>query len=213
MVESYLGVRRSANVEIERKRSRFIGIATIAQNEIEAESEIDKARRLYPGATHHCFAYRVGLEGSTTRFNDDREPQGTAGRPILDVIEKSDLQNVTLIVVRYFGGTQLGAGGLARAYRAAAAAAVEQAGMVKYSLHATFRGEATYADWAKMETGMRQLGVASIQTEYMETVRFTGSVEALRLKEVSQALTDMSAGAVRIKPTGTEYVAEPASID
>lgn len=207
MVEEYVSVRATASAEVDRKKSRFIGIAAQAESEEQAEGRIEEARGLYPDASHHCFAYCVGLEGVLTRFSDDKEPQGTAGRPILDVIEKNGLANVCVVVVRYFGGTQLGAGGLARAYRAAAVEAVEKAGITRYTRHTIFAGRASYAEWSKMESALQQFGVSSIVPQYLEVVRFSATIESDRFEEIREAITDKSAGAVRLAATGTTFLA------
>src|SRR5690625_7930527 len=98
------------------KGSRFIAWVAPAATEEEAQQLLDRARAQHPDATHHCSAWRIG---ETVRFSDDGEPGGTAGRPMLEVLLKRDLMNVAAVVVRYFGGTRLGAGGLGQIGRAA----------------------------------------------------------------------------------------------
>lgn len=107
------------------KGSRFIGIVAPASSEDEAQQLLAAARAAHPDATHHCSAWRIG---EVVRFSDDGEPGGTAGRPMLEVILRRDLQNVAAVVVRYFGGTRLGAGGLVRAYSGTVARALDVAG-------------------------------------------------------------------------------------
>lgn len=107
------------------KGSRFIGIVAPASSEDEAQQLLAAARTAHPDATHHCSAWRIG---EVVRFSDDGEPGGTAGRPMLEVILRRDLQNVAAVVVRYFGGTRLGAGGLVRAYSGTVARALDVAG-------------------------------------------------------------------------------------
>lgn len=106
--------------------SRFIAyVAPVASAE-EAEAQLAEARREHPDATHHCWAYRLG---EVQRFNDDGEPGGTAGRPMLEVMLKRDLNMLSAVVVRYFGGRKLGAGGLVRAYSGTVAKALDVAGV------------------------------------------------------------------------------------
>ena len=107
------------------KGSRFIGIVAPVSSEDEAQQLLATARAAHPDATHHCSAWRIG---EVMRFSDDGEPGGTAGRPMLEVILRRDLQNVAAVVVRYFGGTRLGAGGLVRAYSGTVARALDVAG-------------------------------------------------------------------------------------
>lgn len=107
------------------KGSRFIAWAAPAASEEEALELLGKARAEHPDATHHCSAWRLG---ETVRFSDDGEPGGTAGRPMLEVLLRRDLQYAAVIVIRYYGGTKLGAGGLVRAYSGSAAKALDAAG-------------------------------------------------------------------------------------
>lgn len=106
--------------------SRFLALVRSIANPEEAAELLERARREHPDATHHCWAYRVG---EAQRFSDDGEPGGTAGRPMLEVILKRDLDHVAAVVVRYFGGKKLGAGGLVRAYSGAVAKALDAAGV------------------------------------------------------------------------------------
>lgn len=110
------------------KGSRFIAWVAPAETEEEALELLARARSEHPDATHHCSAWRIG---EAVRFSDDGEPGGTAGRPMLEVLLKRDLMNLAAVVVRYFGGTRLGAGGLVRAYSGAVARALDNAGTVQ----------------------------------------------------------------------------------
>jgi uncharacterized YigZ family protein len=114
--------------EIKVKGSRFIAHATAARDRDAAESYIDHISKRFFDATHNCFAYRIGTGDSVlTRFNDDGEPSGTAGKPILQTLESLQLTHSVVIVTRYFGGTKLGTGGLVRAYSNAAKTVLENA--------------------------------------------------------------------------------------
>ena len=131
MDDRYFTVARGVSAEISVKQSRFIAYLSPAAAEPDAESFLDTLRRRYHDATHHCYAYVAGLpEERIERFNDDGEPSGTAGRPILNVLLGKNIGNAVCVVVRYFGGTKLGVGGLSRAYGDAASAAVGKATVV-----------------------------------------------------------------------------------
>lgn len=106
------------------KKSRFIAMATEIHSEADALCCIEETRKRYWDARHNCYAYILGPGGRTRRFSDDKEPQGTAGKPILDVLTGANVTNILMIVTRYFGGVLLGTGGLVRAYSAASAAAL-----------------------------------------------------------------------------------------
>ena len=115
---------KTAISELEIKKSRFIGIASYATSREEAMTQLDAVRAQYPDARHHCWAYQLGHPKmpDSAAMSDDGEPSGTAGKPILNVLQHKDVGDVMLIVVRYFGGIKLGAGGLVRAYSGAAQA-------------------------------------------------------------------------------------------
>jgi uncharacterized YigZ family protein len=110
------------------KGSSFIAFVTTVQTLAEVEAHLKQIRQSHPNANHHCFAYKLG---SVVRFSDDGEPGGTAGRPMLEVLSKRNLDYVLAVVTRYFGGTKLGAGGLVRAYSGALAKALDEAGLVQ----------------------------------------------------------------------------------
>ncbi len=110
--------------------SKFIAYAFPVQDEVQAMEQVQSVRRAHPKARHHCFAWRLEHGGDRFRTNDDGEPSGTAGRPILGQIDSFGLTNVVVVVVRYFGGTLLGTSGLIRAYRAATAEALHHAQIV-----------------------------------------------------------------------------------
>jgi uncharacterized YigZ family protein len=122
---------REGRGEVREKASRFFGVAAAAATPEAAEERIDRLRREYHDATHVAFAWRIGSGGEQAlKASDDGEPSGTAGRPIAAAIASSGLTDVVAAVVRYYGGTKLGTGGLARAYREAAALALEACGAV-----------------------------------------------------------------------------------
>jgi len=130
----YLSLGNSVEHEIVIQKSRFIGLTYQVSEEEEIFVCLEDARERYPNATHYCYGAVIGLDGLIQRFSDDGEPGGTAGIPILQVLLQKGLKNVLLVVVRYFGGIKLGAGGLVRAYSRCAAETVSKAGIVKMIL-------------------------------------------------------------------------------
>ncbi len=131
--ERYDTVTETVSGEITEKKSRFIGTAFHIENEDEANAIIAETKKKYWDARHNCYAYIVGIDNEVSRFSDDGEPGGTAGRPILDVLKNRGLTNTLVIVTRYFGGVLLGTGGLVRAYTDATIAALDT-GVVSGSL-------------------------------------------------------------------------------
>ena len=147
---SYLTLKKKVTARLEIKKSEFIAYAYPVNSREQALFHVEQLREQYADARHHCWAYIVGDPNNTTSagFDDDGEPNGTAGRPILNVLQHKSIGNVIIIVVRYFGGIKLGAGGLTRAYAGSAQAAVDEMVLLPYipmtqvQIRATFATEA-----------------------------------------------------------------------
>lgn len=151
-------------------------------------------REKHRDATHVCFAYRTGRPSLAVRMSDDGEPQGTAGRPILDVLERQDLENTCIAVVRYFGGILLGAAGLVRAYAAAAAAGLEAAGVATYVLHATLSFRIDYAYYSRVQRILEEMGARIVETAFEDAVRVKVVTPVDRADQVVEAVTDATNG-------------------
>lgn len=128
---SYLTIKSEASSEFQEKKSVFIGHISRIYNENEARDFINKIKGENREATHNVYAYVIGENMGIQRYNDDGEPQGTAGVPVLEVIKKNLLTDVVIVVTRYFGGVLLGAGGLVRAYSKGATSVIKEAGIVE----------------------------------------------------------------------------------
>ncbi|MBO8142407.1 MAG: YigZ family protein [Firmicutes bacterium] len=198
-----------SSVESIIKRSRFIGIAGPAESEKEALEVIAQLRSEHPQATHHCYAFRVGLGAETARFSDDGEPGGTAGRPILEVLQREDLHNAVIVVIRYFGGVLLGAPGLVRAYSQTASAAVRAAGIVRQLLHARLRVELDY-EWAgRAQHWLKERGAAIEAADYGGRVSFTFLVPNDETAGTVAGLKEMTGGRANPQVLGAAYRAVP----
>ena len=134
-MESYKTIKERATFEYEDRKSVFIGEAMPVSTEEEALLFIESVKRRFPDARHHVYAY-VLRENSIMRFTDDREPQGTAGMPVLDAIRKRGCTDTVVVVTRYFGGTLLGTGGLVHAYSTSAVGAINAAQVICYDVYA-----------------------------------------------------------------------------
>ena len=134
--------------------SRFISFAYPVETEAQVKELVDSLKKEYHDARHHCFAYRLGLDGSRYRMNDDGEPSSTAGRPILSLIDSAGLSDVLVVVVRYFGGIKLGVPGLIKAYKTAAQDALAQAAKVEKTAAVSYHIE---FDYMNMDSVMRTL--------------------------------------------------------
>jgi uncharacterized YigZ family protein len=122
------------NILLKEKGSKFIGFAFPANRDDDVKNYIEKIKTEHPKATHHCYAFRLGLNGENHRSNDDGEPSGSAGLPIYNQILAHEITNVLVIVVRYFGGTKLGVGGLVKMYKESAKTTLDQAEIITKEL-------------------------------------------------------------------------------
>ncbi|MGC9455949.1 MAG: YigZ family protein [Halothiobacillaceae bacterium] len=158
--------------EIEAKKSRFIARAGPATNRSEAMAMIDGARRDYPDARHHCWAFSIGPPHSaaTAGMSDDGEPSGTAGKPIMNVIEHRGIGDVVVVVSRYFGGVKLGAGGLVRAYSAATRDVLERLPLVERQPLCHYRASLDFALEESLRRWADSRDVHILDVEYSERV-------------------------------------------
>lgn len=145
-LQSYKSIGLSFPVETKEKGSKFIGCAACVRTEEEVKLKLEEWHAEHPSATHICYAYRMGLEGEVYRANDDGEPNNSAGAPILGQILSADLTNVIVGVVRYYGGTKLGVGGLVQAYKAAAKEVLDEAEVIEYQLNDYYQLNCNYLD-------------------------------------------------------------------
>ncbi len=169
----YKTVGREASATIYEKKSEFIGYIAHVKTRRQAAEYLAKIKKKHYDATHHCFAYIVKDE-KIERQSDDGEPQKTAGMPILEVLRHSGLEDVIIVVVRYFGGTLLGTGGLVRAYTGAAQAAVAAADILSYSLCVDISIQADYSLYDRLANLFSTCGAKILQTEFTDKVFIKG---------------------------------------
>lgn len=156
--------RGAGSGEYEEKRSRFLGELWPAADETEARQHIDKARKKYPDARHHCWAWV--LPDGAYRWSDDGEPGGTAGAPMLDILRSANVYGAVVIVTRYFGGTLLGSGGLVRAYSKAAALALADAGTEPDPEKAAFELACRWDSLDRVHRLIREYGGTLLASDY-----------------------------------------------
>ena len=202
--ESYITVKGPSYFEYEDRKSVFIGMAMPVSCEADAIAFIESVKKRYPDARHHVYAY-VLRENSTMRFTDDREPQGTAGMPVLDIIRKNGCTDVCIVVTRYFGGTLLGTGGLVRAYTSAALGALEAAEIIRYDIYTELEIAVSYSDYGKITSILSEIGFRTESTEYDVGVRVGGSIVKSELDRLKNALVEATAGRVEIEIIGEEF--------
>lgn len=136
--DAYQTIKHPAEGLYKEKGSKFLAHAYPVQTEDEIKEHVAFLKKKYYDARHHCFAWQLGTDGMHFRMNDDGEPSGTAGKPILGQILSSEITNVLVVVVRYFGGVKLGTGGLVQAYKAATADALDNAEMIECTVDKSF---------------------------------------------------------------------------
>jgi len=176
------------------KGSRFIATACPVATPEEADAFVERVRREFHDARHTCWAYRLGRGGETWRFQDDGEPSGSAGRPILQQIEGHDLTDVVIAVTRYFGGTKLGIGGLVRAYGAAARECLERARTRVVVLTRRIIVSHPYECSDGVQALLAARGLRAISGEYGESVRFEVDVPEGEVEGFLSELRDRTAG-------------------
>ncbi len=203
-MQSYITVKQASKFEYEDRKSVFIGMAMPVSTEADALAFIESVKKRYPDARHHVYAY-VLRENSTMRFTDDREPQGTAGMPVLDVIRKNSCTDVAIVVTRYFGGTLLGTGGLVRSYTAAAIGALDNAEIIRYDIYSSAEFEVSYSDYGKISTVLSELGFRIVDTFFEENVKISGSILKSNLDILSEKLTEITSGRVEIQVLGEKF--------
>lgn len=179
--------------EIEIKKSRFIAYACHIHSREEGMAWLESLKQQYPDARHHCWAYLLGNPSCATNagMGDDGEPSGTAGKPILNVLQHKGIGDVMIVVVRYFGGVKLGAGGLTRAYGQAAQAVMEilptetQVPMAQWVLRCEFAQEQSVRHWVRMAEG------EVVQVDYAQQVQMTLSVPEVEVPSLMVALAPL----------------------
>lgn len=142
--DSYLTLAAPAEAALRERSSKFLAYAWPVRNEEEIRTHLEALRKRYYDATHHCYAWRLGADGASWRANDDGEPSGTAGKPILGQLLSREVTDCLVVVVRYFGGTKLGVPGLIAAYKEAAAAVLEEAEIVERTVDRHIRVDFPY---------------------------------------------------------------------
>jgi uncharacterized YigZ family protein len=203
---SYLTVARTAEVEIEVKRSRFRCHVQRVASEDEARAVVDRIRKQHWDARHHCSAFVLGPDAAVQRSNDDGEPSGTAGAPMLEVLRGREVSDVVAVVTRWFGGVLLGAGGLVRAYGDAVRAGLDEAGVRRRVLMERYDVVADHADAGRLEGDLRARDVTVLGVDYAAAATLHLAVPADRAVGFAELLAELTAGAATPEPAGTSWV-------
>lgn len=184
---------RNVSCQMEERKSVFIGHASPVSNEEEARAFIESKRREYHDASHNCYAYILN-GGAVARYSDDGEPSGTAGVPILSVCKMSGACDFCVVVTRYFGGILLGAGGLVRAYTAAAKSAVDAAGLAVMEIYSVFRIRVTYSDYQRLTVALERIGASEDKCDFGEDVAVISAIEKSRSDILTETVNELTYG-------------------
>ena len=192
--------------EMEIKKSIFITHIIPITSEEEALERLGELRKKYKDATHNCFAWRIGTERVLEKSSDDGEPQGTAGHPMLHVLQMKELTNVLAVVTRYFGGIKLGAGGLTRAYSGALAEAVKAAPIVTYTPYEKYILTLPYTAIGGFENYVKDKDIRVLDRSFAADVTITFLTLPAEAKTHLQFFTDLTGGKAESESVGEEYV-------
>ncbi|WP_153126675.1 YigZ family protein [Peribacillus tepidiphilus] len=207
MLPEYLTVKGYGEHEIVIQKSRFIAYIDRAETEEEAQEFIQKIKKKHWDATHNCSAYLIGEHDQIQKANDDGEPSGTAGVPMLEVLKKKGLKDTVVVVTRYFGGIKLGGGGLIRAYGKATSEGLAATGIVRRKLMRVMHTKIDYTWLGKIENELRSSVYTIKDIHYLDTVEIETYVEEGQKDNFRAWMTELTNGQASIKE-GTQLYKE-----
>ncbi len=205
-LSTYQTVKDTGEHEITIQKSRFIAHFDRVETEEAAQAFIDRIKKQHWNATHNCSAYLIGERDEIQKANDDGEPSGTAGVPMLEVLKKRGLKDTVVVITRYFGGIKLGAGGLIRAYGGAVSEGLNEIGIVKRTLTQVIHTEIDYHWLGKVEHALRESPYQMKGTDYLEQVDVQTYVEIDKVEEFEAWITNITNGQAEIKRGEETYL-------
>ncbi|MBS1602141.1 MAG: YigZ family protein [Bacteroidetes bacterium] len=189
--EFYYTIEKDAVAEFKDRGSKFIGYACPIKSVEEFKDRLNEIKKEHPKATHHCFAYRLGLDGNVFRVSDDGEPSGSAGRPILGQIDSKGLVNTLVVVVRYFGGTLLGVPGLINAYRSTAALALQMTPLAQKQVEKEYVVQFDYTQVGEIMAVVKQYNCRVLRQEMQLFCNMTIAIPKNRVMETVYKLQEI----------------------
>lgn len=199
LLPSYYTVKGYGEYEIEIQKSRFIAYVERAETEQEAQEFIQKIKKKNWNATHNCSAYMIGENDQIQKANDDGEPSGTAGVPILEVLKKKHLKDTVVVITRYFGGIKLGAGGLIRAYGKATSEGLAATGVVERKLMRVMHTTIEYTLLGRVENGLRSSVYQLKEIHYLDKVEIETYVEEAQTEAFIEWMVEITNGQADIQ--------------
>lgn len=206
MLQEYKSIKQMGEHEIIIQKSRFIAHFKRTETEEAAISFIDKIKKKHWNATHNCSAYLIGENDLVQKANDDGEPSGTAGVPMLEVLKKRQLKDTTVVVTRYFGGIKLGAGGLIRAYGSAVSEGLNNVGIVNRTLYSTIKTVVDYTWLGKIENEIRQSSYQLKKIDYLDRVSLHTYVKQTEHEAFISWITELTNDQANIEFGETIYL-------
>ena len=208
MIDNYLTLGAPHAIEVEIRRSRFLTYLSPARTETQAREFIAEIRALHPQATHNCTAFVLGPRADVRRSSDDGEPSGTAGIPMLEALVAGQVSDIAAVVTRYYGGIQLGAGGLIRAYRGAVTDGLASAPIVRRQLVTLQRTTVDYA-LAPVLISNAHRHNWKLDAQYGAEVELTWAIPPDQLDRLRTYLVESSNGSAELCPVGEQWVDFP----
>ncbi len=179
------------DVLLKEKGSKFIGFAYPVNSESEVKNQLHLLREIHPKATHHCYAYRLGINGENYRANDDGEPSGSAGLPIYNQLLAHDISNVLLIVVRYYGGTKLGVGGLVKAYKESAKLTLADAEIITKEVESEIEIRFKFSQQNIIFTILNKYDAKILSFDAQENCIISANIKMSQKENISNELSEM----------------------
>lgn len=179
------------NILLKEKGSKFIGFAFPVNNENELKNALEKIRSEHPKATHHCYAFRMGINGENYRANDDGEPSGSAGLPIYNQLLANEITNALVISVRYYGGTKLGVSGLVKTYKESAKITLEEANIIIKELEAEIEIQFNFNQQNLIFTLLSKFDAKVLNFDADENCILTASLKTAHKENISDKLSEM----------------------
>lgn len=187
MIEKFRTIKHDSCEEIVEKKSRFIANLIYVESEEQAQDKIKEIKKKYYDARHNCYAYRVIEEDNILqRSSDDGEPSGTAGAPMLNILEKNDIANVLVVVTRYFGGILLGTGGLVKAYSEATLKSIDSNELIEKELGFEIQISTPYTDVQKIEYFLKTNNIKILNKEFLDNVIIFAEISKRDYKEITK---------------------------
>ena len=205
-------IKEDGQVQEEIKKSRFICHAKRVNSEEEARAFITAIKKEHYKATHNCSAFIIGERSEIKRTSDDGEPSGTAGVPMLGVLENHNLTNVCVVVTRYFGGIKLGAGGLIRAYAGSVALAVKEIGIVEIKEQAGIQIQMSYAQYQEYGNFLKEHNLMELETNFTDQIETIIFVDKEDKETIKASLIEFFNGKVTLIDQGLREIEVPVNL-